>query len=230
MIEKISNIGFHKTVRLIKTGKAGVVLCCTLNEMMMAKDDVKVREAMDRAEVLTPDGMPLVWYLKWKFGRAERVYGPDILNHFLNPSNKFDGKMLFIGDKNNKLFFEKFGEYMVLPFRDEFGDEDYEKVAQYIKRLKPAIIWVGLGARKQVLMADGLRRYGVKSSIVTVGAAFDFLSGNKSQCPRIIRNMGLEWFYRMMCEPARLGGRYVKIVWYLWGQLVAHFVQKRALK
>jgi N-acetylglucosaminyldiphosphoundecaprenol N-acetyl-beta-D-mannosaminyltransferase len=209
MIEKISNLGFVKTVELIETGRAGVVLCCTLNEIMMANEDRVVREAMKRADVLTPDGMPLVWYLRWKNGSGERVYGPDIMRELVDNRQL---KHFFIGDDKNKKYFEKRGEYLVLPFKNEFSDEDYKAVVKMVKRSSPDIVWVGMGARKQVLMADRLKCLGVNSSIVTVGAGFDFLSGNKRQAPRWVRKMGWEWLFRMMSEPRRLTGRYIRVI------------------
>jgi len=217
MIEKISRIGFEKTISLIASGKAGVVLCCTLNELMMADKDKKVRVAMDRADVLTPDGMPLVWYLKWKYGKGERVYGPDIMVSLLAKKEK---KFLFIGDLKNRDYFSKKGNYLVLPFKDNFTENDYQEIAKKINKLKINIVWVGLGARKQVLMADGLKRNGVNGSIITVGAAFDFLSGQMIQAPRWIRNLGLEWCFRLVCEPKRLWSRYTAIIYFVIGSLV----------
>jgi N-acetylglucosaminyldiphosphoundecaprenol N-acetyl-beta-D-mannosaminyltransferase len=44
--------------------------------------------------------------------------------------------------------------------------------------------------------------------LIGVGAAFDFLSGNKPQAPRWMRSAGLEWLFRLATEPRRLAGRY----------------------
>lgn len=223
MIEKVSTLGFGQTIKLIREGKAGVVLCCTLNEIMMAENDIKIREAMNRADILTPDGMPLVWYLRWKNGYGERVYGPDVMNEIVD---KYDDSQLFIGDGKNKAFFEKKGLYIELPFKNNFLESDYKQIAKEIRSLKVKVIWVGLGARKQVLMADGLKRNGVGGSIVTVGAAFDFLSGQMVQAPKWIRNCGGEWVFRLVCEPKRLGIRYITIIrfmgWWVFRRLVGH--------
>lgn len=222
MIERISNIGFEKTIQLIKSGQAGVVMCCTMNEIMMAKSDDLVREAMGRADILTPDGMPLVWYLRWKHGSGERVYGPDIMKRLVT---RKDMKWLFIGDHKNRTYFEKRGHYLTLPYKDYFTETDYRQIAQKITLLKVRVIWVGLGARKQVLMADGLARNGVVGSIVTVGAAFDFLSGQMVQAPRWLRNIGLEWCFRLICEPKRLGFRYMAIAYFTGKMLVSRLAE-----
>jgi N-acetylglucosaminyldiphosphoundecaprenol N-acetyl-beta-D-mannosaminyltransferase len=44
--------------------------------------------------------------------------------------------------------------------------------------------------------------------VLGVGAAFDFLSGNKPRAPRAVQRVGLEWAHRLAAEPRRLSGRY----------------------
>jgi len=46
--------------------------------------------------------------------------------------------------------------------------------------------------------------------MLAVGAAFDFLAGTKPQAPRWMMRNGLEWLFRMVSEPRRLAGRYLK--------------------
>ncbi len=51
--------------------------------------------------------------------------------------------------------------------------------------------------------------------MIGVGAAFDFLSGNKTQAPRWIQKIGLEWFFRLLSEPQRLWRRYAQYPYFL---------------
>jgi N-acetylglucosaminyldiphosphoundecaprenol N-acetyl-beta-D-mannosaminyltransferase len=43
-----------------------------------------------------------------------------------------------------------------------------------------------------------------------VGAAFDYLAGSKPHAPKLLQQLGLEWLYRLLLEPQRLSGRYLK--------------------
>ena len=45
--------------------------------------------------------------------------------------------------------------------------------------------------------------------MIGVGAAFDFLSGNKEMAPEWIQRSGLEWLFRLLQEPRRLWRRYL---------------------
>ncbi len=46
-------------------------------------------------------------------------------------------------------------------------------------------------------------------ALVGVGAAFDFLAGVKAQAPGFLQRRGLEWLFRLVCEPRRLWRRYL---------------------
>ena len=48
--------------------------------------------------------------------------------------------------------------------------------------------------------------------MIGVGAAFDFLAGNKRQAPSWVQRHGLEWAFRLCCEPRRLWRRYIYVV------------------
>jgi N-acetylglucosaminyldiphosphoundecaprenol N-acetyl-beta-D-mannosaminyltransferase len=94
------------------------------------------------------------------------------------------------------------------PFRPLSKLEDEEIVAM-INRAAPDVLWVGLGAPKQEhWMHEHKNRLNVPV-MVSVGAAFDMLSGRKRQAPRWMREHGLEWLFRLLQEPGRLWRRYL---------------------
>ena len=92
------------------------------------------------------------------------------------------------------------------PFRKVTREED-EEMCRMINEACPDIVWVGLGAPKQEQwMADHEDRLNVPI-MIGVGAAFDFHSGNIKWAPRWIRNLGMEWAYRLALEPRRMWRR-----------------------
>jgi N-acetylglucosaminyldiphosphoundecaprenol N-acetyl-beta-D-mannosaminyltransferase len=71
------------------------------------------------------------------------------------------------------------------------------------------IIWVGLGSPKQDVW-NALNRAALNAPVlIGIGAAFDFLSGMKPQAPEWMQALGLEWLFRLWCEPRRLWRRYL---------------------
>ena len=62
-----------------KRGQSGTVFVATVNNVMEAHDDERFLRVMNEADLVTPDGMPLVWGLRWLgLAGATRVYGPDL--------------------------------------------------------------------------------------------------------------------------------------------------------
>jgi N-acetylglucosaminyldiphosphoundecaprenol N-acetyl-beta-D-mannosaminyltransferase len=94
------------------------------------------------------------------------------------------------------------------PFHPLSEEED-RKIVSLIKNADPDIIWVGLSTPKQeIWMSEHIDRLG-NCVLIGVGAAFDFLSGNKKQAPSWMQRIGLEWFFRLSTEPKRLWKRYL---------------------
>jgi N-acetylglucosaminyldiphosphoundecaprenol N-acetyl-beta-D-mannosaminyltransferase len=86
--------------------------------------------------------------------------------------------------------------------------EDKEIVSM-ISRAAPDVLWVGLGTPKQERWMHEHRNQLHVPVMVSVGAAFDIISGRRSQAPRWMREHGFEWLFRLLQEPRRLWRRYV---------------------
>ena len=84
-----------------------------------------------------------------------------------------------------------------------------KKIIDRINNSAADIIWVGLGSPKQDFWMQLHRPLLNAPVIVGAGAAFDFCSGVKPQAPRWMQGCGLEWFFRLCCEPGRLWKRYL---------------------
>lgn len=96
---------------------------------------------------------------------------------------------------------------MTPPFGD-WSDEASREMVAAIARSSCDVVWVGVSAPKQETWAcRWIAEIG--RPIVCVGAAFDFLSGGKRRAPSWMRRFGLEWLFRLLSEPRRLGSRYL---------------------
>jgi N-acetylglucosaminyldiphosphoundecaprenol N-acetyl-beta-D-mannosaminyltransferase len=85
--------------------------------------------------------------------------------------------------------------------KKEFDD----KIVEEINRVKPDILFVAYGAPKQEKwIARNLEKLGSVKLTMGVGGAFDFIVGKVRRAPKILRNLGLEWVYRLFREPWRL--------------------------
>ena len=202
--------------------------------IMESLDDPGLRAIHNRAGLVTPDGMPLVWLGRLAgHGAMRRVYGPDLLLACCAESERRGWRHFFYGggDGVAELLAERLrarfptlevaGTYTP-PFR-VLTDAEEAEVAQRIEESRADIVWVGLSTPKQERWMSAHVGRVAAPVLVGVGAAFDFHAGLKAQAPRWIQQSGLEWLFRLATEPRRLWRRYLKnnprFVW--------HVVQQR---
>ncbi|HEY5346166.1 MAG TPA: WecB/TagA/CpsF family glycosyltransferase [Verrucomicrobiae bacterium] len=205
----------------VKLRRKGYICVTGVHGVMEAQTDDTFKKILNNAFLCTPDGMPMVWAGKLN-GNAEmsRVYGPDLLLDVCAWSETSGAKHFFYGGADGvaellaqklKLKFPKLeivGTFTP-PFRALNADEE-NKLREQVAAAQPDIFWVGLSTPKQEkFMAEFLPKLDT-TLMIGVGAAFDFHSGRVKQAPRWMQRSGLEWFYRLCCEPRRLAKRYFK--------------------
>jgi N-acetylglucosaminyldiphosphoundecaprenol N-acetyl-beta-D-mannosaminyltransferase len=196
------------------------VCIATVNNIMEAWDSREFKIVMNEADLVTPDGMPLVWGLKMLgYRKASRVYGPDLTPIVLQMATEnripvgFYGSSQAVLDRLKAVITRRFPAIEIAymfspPFRPLTSEEDEEIVAA-INRSGARILFIGLNTPKQDFWMAA-HRGRVQAVMLGVGAAFDFLAGTKTQAPRWMMRVGLEWFYRLVTEPRRLWKRYLK--------------------
>ncbi len=187
---------------------------------MTAHDNGAFRRATNGADLVTPDGMPLVWCLRaFGYRRATRVYGPDLAHALMAKAASGGVSVGFYGSTYETVQLLKpavqsrYPDLKIAyafspPFRPLTPAED-QQVVREINRSGVEILFVGLGTPKQdYWMAAHKGR--VQPVMIGVGAAFDFLAGVKPQAPRWMMRIGMEWLFRLIAEPRRLWKRYLK--------------------
>ncbi|MFH1537059.1 MAG: WecB/TagA/CpsF family glycosyltransferase, partial [Patescibacteria group bacterium] len=93
--------------------------------------------------------------------------------------------------------------YPLLKYQLRYSGEG--EVEKMIDQYKPDIIFVGLGFPDQEKwIAHHLRKFGYVKVFVGIGGAFDFLSEKTTRAPKLIRNSGFEWLWRLIKHPNRI--------------------------
>ena len=219
----ISNLGYDGVVnRIIKWGIAGerrYVGVCNVHSTTSSAWTPELREALVESDLNTADGMPLVWMQRLLgHSQASRVYGPTLMLETLKKAAPMNLRIAFYGGHPDRLpiLLEKLEasypglnivEAISPPFRALTPEED-EDYTRRLNEARPHIIWVGIGCPKQERWMHE-HRPRLRGVMVGVGAAFDFHAGVVSQSPAILQKVGLEWAYRLYCEPRRLMKRYL---------------------
>lgn len=194
--------------------------------IMAMREDPALLAITRGAAMNVPDGMPLVVIGKMRGLPVSRACGPDLMEKMMLEGPRNGLKHFFYGGKEgvaDKLaarFRERAPGVQIVgtycpPFRPLTPEED-EDVTRRIIESGADIVWVGISSPKQdVWMAEHVDRLPV--TMIGVGAAFDFHSGEVERAPKWMQKSGLEWLHRLMSEPKRLWKRYLiqapKFVW-----------------
>jgi exopolysaccharide biosynthesis WecB/TagA/CpsF family protein len=189
-----------------------------MHGVMEARQDSHFKTVLNEADLVVPDGMPLVWLAR-RHGHAlaRRVYGPELMETFCC-NTKAHFKHFFYGGApgvpehlaqtlHGRHGIRVAGTYSP-PFRPLTREED-EGIAALIEAAAPDVLWVGLSTPKQEYWMYEHRDRLKVPVILGVGAAFDFTTGRVKQAPSWMQEHGLEWLFRLVHEPRRLWRRYL---------------------
>lgn len=203
--------------RWVADGGAHYVCVTSVNGVMESQRDEFLRSIHNRADMVTADGMPLVWWSRLMgHRRAERVYGPDLMlgccqgrrfRHYLY------GGAAGVAERLADALTHRFPGLEIVgvespPFRSLTPSEEGAAI-QRINAARPDIVWVGLGAPKQERWMYAHVGRITAPVMIGVGAAFDYHSRVKHQAPGWMQRSGLEWSFRLFAEPRRLWRRYL---------------------
>ena len=209
----------NRVLAWARDGDSRYVCCSNVHSVMESFDSPEFRLCINNADLVTADGVPLVWALRrLGIASASRVYGPDLMPAVLRAADREGLRVGFYGgnietlnlltDLTNRQYPGLVGYSFSPPFRKLTPEED-QMVVDRINASGVQILFVGLGCPKQEQwMAAHKNR--IQAVMLGVGAAFDFLAGAKAQAPSWIQQAGLEWLFRLLVEPKRLWRRYLK--------------------
>jgi N-acetylglucosaminyldiphosphoundecaprenol N-acetyl-beta-D-mannosaminyltransferase len=196
-----------------------VVAVGSVHTVMSARRSIELARALSRADVVTADGMPLVWAQRALGADApERVDGLRLFTSTIEAGLPTGARHCFYGSSPQNLELMRtrlqhsYPDLQIAgmispPFRPLSPQEEAADI-ETIRASKPDIVWVGLGMPKQELWMDRLRRGLPGVTLVGVGAVFEWVSGAVRKAPPWMQNAGLEWLFRLGQEPRRLWRRY----------------------
>jgi len=213
---------------------SGTVDHMPVHELVEAIGDTTLLRALNGFSVVAPDGQPVRWALNHFHGLElpDRIYGPEFMMRLCRQAaDRGQGVYLYGGSPRalsrlKAALQAKLHRLSIVgcespPYRDLTPEEDRDAVAR-INRSGARIVFLGLGSPKQEIFAHS-HRHSIEAIQICVGAAFDFLSGEKKMAPKWMQDRGLEWLFRLLSEPRRLHRRYLhantRFLWLVAGEL-----------
>lgn len=203
----------------------GKVLINTINahSYNTALKDPLFAEALQKGDVLVPDGASIVMACRWlkaKSQPTERIAGWDLFELEMERLNRKGGKCFFMGssEKVLGLIREKAArvypnitvETYSPPYKPEFSKEDNRAIIGAINAAKPDLLWIGMTAPKQEKWTyTHWNELDIDCHCGNIGAVFDFFAGTVERAPKWWQEHSLEWLYRLIKEPKRMWRRYI---------------------
>lgn len=204
--------------RFVAEGGPHHIVTADASMIVTAHDDPEFRALVDRADLVTPDGIGILWASR-RLGTPIRhkVSGVDLAARCVALSAEKGWRIFFFGaapgvaEAAAKKMGERYPGALIVGWRDGFfRPEEEEKVADEIAWTRPDIVLVALGIPKQEkFIARHRDRLGAKV-LIGVGGTLDVFSGTVRRAPVWMQKAGLEWFYRLTSDPRQFRNRLKK--------------------
>ncbi len=188
--------------------------------LVEASKNKSLQKALNSADVLLPDGVGLMLVSKFLGFKLNRITGREMFEKIISFADQNNLKIFLLGSSEKVILLclkRLKNEYSLIkasgfegPFLDKEGIpvtnkdlEAEEKSLRMINAFKPDILFVAFGAPKQEIWLDkNLHKLNIGGAMV-VGGTFDYFSGVKPLPPRLFSKIGLEWLWRLICDPKR---------------------------
>lgn len=221
---KVNNITFEEAIdgvkSFLKGDKLRTIYTPNPEIIMGAKDNPSFKSLINRGDMVTPDGIGLIYACKIKKKPLKgRVTGLDLSYEMLKIANENAYGLYLLGGKEGVS--QKAGENIkkdypnirIAGYHHGYfkgshigfeGHQEEKEIIDHINKVNPDIIFVGLGFPKQEIWIDANKDKIKGKIIIGNGGVMDILSGNSKKAPEFIRKIGFEWLYRLIKEPSRI--------------------------
>ena len=203
----------------IESRKTGRIITPNCDHIVQIEKKPALKPVWDSAELLLADGHPLLWFAKWyKTPLKEKINGSSFTPELCRRAAEKGYSVFLLGagpgvaeKAADNLRKDYPGIHISGTFSPSFGfekkPEEVRKINTMLKESGTDILILGLGSPKQEIFSyENVEQYQIPVTI-NAGATIDFLAGNKKRAPKWMVDNGLEWLYRMVKEPRRVGKR-----------------------
>lgn len=208
---KVHRVSMHEALARLETlldeNKFHQVVTLGTEMIMHAQQDESYRELVRQADLVVPDSAGVVWASKrTRYPLAERVPGVEMIPHLAKLPGGRKPRVFLLGAapgvaEQAGSALEKLGVNVVGTYHGYFKDD--AEAVRAVQQANADILLAALGFPRQEIW---MRKYGDQLNVragIGVGGSFDVFAGKVQRAPSWMCNLGLEWFYRLLKQPAR---------------------------
>jgi len=203
----------EKIEALIKKGGFHQVGTMNPEYVVKAQENQQLKKAIAKMDLIVPDGVGIIWASKLKGKRGlTRIRGGDLVANLANLCQKKGYKIALVGAERGV------AQKALLVLKKRYprlsGFALSEPDIKIIKKEKPKVLLTALSFKGPVWL-ESLRKENLSLVCLEVGGVFNYLAGKSKLPPKLIQQIGLEWFWRLINEPWRFK-RQLKLIKFLW--------------
>jgi N-acetylglucosaminyldiphosphoundecaprenol N-acetyl-beta-D-mannosaminyltransferase len=213
-IDRVSpSEAYNRFLQLIGRDQFSMIFTPNTEIVMMAQQDKELRGILREADLVIPDGIGLVYASKLHdLGLTERVTGIDLMDRILRYCHTTKRSIYMIGgkpgiaDRALEKISEAYPGIVIKGCQDGYFDPEQElKIIDRINEMKPDVLFVAMGAPRQEKWIYRYRKILNVRVAVGVGGSVDVWAGTAKRAPLFFQKTNLEWFYRLVKDPSRIG-------------------------
>lgn len=208
-------------LRRLDEGRGGSVLTANLDHLRQFARRPELRHLLDAADLVVPDGMPLVWASRLQgTPLPERVAGSDLV-WSLTAEAALRGRTIFLlggtptasdaAERRLRTVYPgaRIAGSLCPPFGFDRDPAAIDRISAALAEAAPDIVYVALPFPKQERLIAYLRPELPRAWFLGVGVSLSFIAGDVARAPDWVGRIGLEWAHRLRQEPRRLAKRYL---------------------
>lgn len=221
-----------------RAGRGFSVHVLNLDHLVKRRTDRQYREAYERATYVTCDGAPVAALARRQHARMQRTPGPDLIEPLCRLAAQERMPVYLFGSSPDAL--RKAAEHLASkspgidicgsdsPARDfDPSSADADSAIDRMAASGARLCLIALGSPKQEVFSRRALDRHPHLGLLNIGAGIDFIGGTQPRAPRLVKEHGMEWLWRLASNPRRLTGRYAKCAVLLADVAIAHPVRRR---
>jgi exopolysaccharide biosynthesis WecB/TagA/CpsF family protein len=209
---------FVRTAAQFGTDRFGYVVTPNADHLIRYYDDPVFRDTYADADFILSDSRFVSYLLAITKGlRIPVCTGSDLTAQVITNVAQAHDRIVIVGGSEEQAatLAGKFGltnlRHMNPPMGFINDPAAVRTVLEFVEQQGPfRFCLLAVGCPRQEIIAQQLKRRGVARGLaLCIGASVDFLTGRERRAPRLLQRLGMEWMFRLLQSPRRLGSRYL---------------------
>jgi exopolysaccharide biosynthesis WecB/TagA/CpsF family protein len=209
---------FVRTAAAFGTGRYGYVVTPNADHLIRFHDDPSFRDKYADAEYVLSDSHFISHILRATRGLHIPICaGSDLTAQLISQVARPDDRIVLIGASPEQAaqLVQMFGftdlRHLNPPMGFVRDPKAVEDVLEFVERQSPfRFCFIAVGSPQQEVVAQQLKKRGrARGLALCIGASIDFITGREKRAPHVLQTLGLEWLFRLLQSPKRLGHRYL---------------------